>query len=307
MVTMDNGTRKYELVKGWGQLPAGMNWGISAAVTIDSQDNVHVFTRTDHPYMVFDKSGKLLEHWGRGIFKSAHGLCMGPDDSVYCVDVEAHQVLKFDKNGHHRLTLGSRDEPSATGWTEESPTVKQAAGPFHRPTDLSLSPAGEMFVADGYRNARVHKFAPDGTLIKSWGNPGDPAKLKNTKDGPGLFSLVHGIWVHKGRVYVGDRDNDRVQIFDLDGNHIETWTDLGSPTKIWIDKDDVVYVTELQDRVSMLDLAGNVLGRIGERNDRSHDPGKFWGPHGIWGDSNGDLYVSEVLDGARVQKFARVK
>lgn len=306
MVTIDSSKRHYELVKGWGQMPAGMAWGVSAAVAVDSQDNVHVFSRTDEPYMVFNKSGRLLEHWGRGIFNSAHGLCIAPDDSVFCVDVGAHQVLKFDRNGRHRLTLGTRDQPADTGWTEDG-GVKYAGPPFYQPTDLSLSPAGEMFVADGYRNARVHKFAPDGTLMKSWGDPGNSSELKDTKDGPGLFNLVHGIWVHKGRVYVGDRENNRIQIFTTDGQHIDTWTDFGRPTKIWIDSDDIIYVAELEDRISILDLDGNVLGRIGERNDRSNEPGKFWGPHGIWGDSNGDIYVSEVLGGQRVQKFTRIK
>lgn len=306
MVAIDVGERQYELVKGWGQLPASWTWGQAAAVAVDSQDNVHVFTRTDEPYMVFNKSGRLLDHWGRGLFNSAHGLCIGPDDSAYCVDVGAHQVLKFDRYGHHRLTLGNREQPSDTGWTDDG-GVRYPGPPFHRPTDLSLSTTGEMFVADGYRNSRVHKFSSDGTLLKSWGEPGDPSKLKDTKDGPGLFSLVHGIWVHRDRVYVGDRDNHRIQVFTTDGGHLDTWTGFASPTKIWVDRNEVMYVAELEDRVSIVDLAGNILGRIGQRNDRSHEPGKFWGPHGVWGDSSGDIYVSEVLDGARVQKFARIR
>lgn len=318
---IEAGERVYELVEGWGHLPSGWRWGQVSAVAVDSEDNVHVFTRAEHPYMIFDKSGRLLDHWGEGIFEDAHGICITPDDTVYFVDRVPQVVLKFSKEGRHRLTLGNRHKPSDTGYTQE---VREPAGPlasgggmpvtngvgypgppFHHPTDVSVGPNGEIYVSDGYRNCRVHKFAPDGTLLKAWGEVGHARDLKNTKEGPNKFHTVHGIWEHKGRVYVSDRENYRIQIFTPEGEHLDTWPGFERPTKIYIDKEDVMYVSELEDRVSIVDLEGNVIGRFG--SERSHDPGKFWGPHGIWTDSEGSIYVGEVLEGQRLQKFARVK
>jgi DNA-binding beta-propeller fold protein YncE len=293
---IDAGDRQYELVEGWGKLPEGWRWGQCGAVAVDSKDQVHVFTRTENPYMVFDKAGNLVESWGRGIFEDAHGLCITPDDTVFCVDRVPQIVLKFSAAGRHKLTLGERGKPSDTGYTDENKTVLYAGPPFHHPTDVSITPAGEIYVSDGYRNCRVHKYDADGNLLMSWGDPGE---------GEGQFNLVHSVWEHKGRVYVADRQNHRIQVFTPDGKHLETWPGFNQPCKIYVDKDEIMYVAELGDRVSIVDLQGNVIGRFG--SERSHDPGKFWGPHGIWTDSEGSIYVSEVLEGARVQKFARVR
>ena len=187
---IDAGTRQYELVEGWGQLPDGWVWGQVGAVAVDSQDNVHVFTRTDHPYMIFDKSGRLIEHWGEGIFEDAHGICITPeDDTVYFVDRNPQIVLKFSKSGRHLLALGNRHKPSDTGYTEENRVVTHAGPPFHHPTDVSIGPGGEIYVSDGYRNCRVHKYTPDGTLLTSWGDPGQA---------DGQFVLVHSVWSTRG-------------------------------------------------------------------------------------------------------------
>jgi len=288
------GEREYRLVAGWGQLPQGWAWGQVGGVAVDSQDRVHAFTRGSHPYMIFDRSGKLVDHWGEGVFEDAHGICITPDDTAYFVDRDPQVVLKFSRDGRHRLTLGKRHEHADTGYTAENPTVEHAGPPFHHPTDVSVSPAGEIYVSDGYRNCRVHKYAPDGTLLMSWGEPGD---------GPGQFVLPHSVWEHKGRVYVADRGNNRIQVFNTEGGHLATWPGFLQPCKIYIDGQDVMYVAELGDRVSVLDLDGKVLARWG--GERSHEPGLFWGPHGIWADSAGDVYVAEVLEGQRVQKFAR--
>jgi DNA-binding beta-propeller fold protein YncE len=340
MKTWKAGDRQYELVEGWGILPSGWTWGQVAGVATDSEDNVHVFTRTDHPYMVFDKSGKLIDHWGEGIFREAHGVCITPDDSIFFVEHGSHVILLFDKHGRHRFTMGTRGVPSDTGYTKEirdpddnDPSipggeigsrteawsavngVAYGGGPFNQPTDICVTPDGSIFVSDGYRNCRVHKFASDGTLIKSWGEPGNARELRNTKDKPGHFHTPHGIWAHKDKVYVSDRENNRIQIFTLDGDFVDIWTDYLRPTKIFIDPtEEVMYVSELDDRVSIVDLSGNVIGRIGaghvigERDGgRSHEPGEFFGPHSIWKDSEGSILVGEVLEGRRLQKFARTK
>lgn len=325
-MVIDAGERRYELVEGWGQLPDGWAWGQVAAVAIDSADNVHVFGRSDHPYLVFDRAGKLLDHWGEGLFEHAHGLCITDDDSVFFIEHDAHVINKFDKAGRHRLTLGRRNKPSDTGftrevrepadalargeiaWTDATPTINgvtRGGPPFNRPTDLSVSATGDIYVSDGYNNCKVHRFAADGTLLQSWGEPGDARDLRDTVSEPGRFHTVHGIWVHSDRVFACDRENNRIQVFTLDGRHLVTWTGYLRPTKIYIAPDEeIAYVSELNDRVTIADLDGNVIGRWGDQ--RSHEPGKFWGPHGIWRDSENSVYVSEVLEGRRLQKFARV-
>jgi DNA-binding beta-propeller fold protein YncE len=288
------GERQYEVVEGWGELPPGWIWGQVGAVGVDSRDRVHVFTRTNHPYMIFDRSGRLEWAWGQEIFEDAHGICIAPDDNVFLVDRSPQVVFKFTNDGRHLLSMGKRNQHSDTGWTDENRTVTHAGPPFHHPTDVSVAADGGFYVSDGYRNTRVHKYSGDGELQFSWGEPGT---------GPGQFNLVHSVWEHKGKVYVADRQNNRIQIFTPQGEYLDMWTGYDQPCKIYVDKDDVMYIAELGARVSVVDLDGNILARWG--GERSHKPGEFWAPHGIWVDSQGDMYVAEVLEGARLQKFAR--
>jgi len=316
------GERQYELVEGWGEPRPGWVWGQVGAVCVDSEDNVHIFTRAEHPYRVYDKSGKMIDSWGEQIFEDAHGMCITPDDTCYFVDREPQIVLKFDKQGKHRLSLGTRGVHSDTGYARPARApgdpnlsggglpmqngVKYPGPPFHHPTDVSISPTGEIYVSDGYRNSRVHKYSPDGTLLASWGDVGHAETLRGTKDGPGLFHTVHSVWEHDGRVYVADRESNRIQIFTPDGEFIDMWTGFGRPTKLYVDpRENLMYVSELEDSFAIVDLNGNLIGRHG--SERSHEPGKFWGPHGIWTDSEGSIYVAEVLEGQRIQKFARKK
>lgn len=315
---IEAGDRQYELVQGWGQLPDGWVWGQVSAVCVDSEDNVHAFTRSEHPYMVFDRSGKLLDHWGEGIFEDPHGMCITADDTLYFVDRHPQIVLKFNKKGKHRLTLGKRGQHSDTDYVQRArdlpydnpPEERNGVGhpgpPFHHPTDVSVGSNGEIYVSDGYRNTRVHKYSADGVLLASWGEVGHRHELKDTSAQPNHFHIVHSVCEHRGKIYVADRENNRIQIFTTTGDFLDMWTGFARPSKIYISPaEGIMYVSELEDRVSIVDLDGNVIGRFG--SERSHDPGKFWGPHGIWTDSEGSIYVAEVLDGRRLQKFARVK
>ncbi len=318
---VEAGERQYELVEGWGKLPEGWHWGQVAGVACDSNDYVHVYTRTDHPYMIFDPSGKMVEHWGEGILDNAHSLTINADDSVFILSHRGHFILKYDKDRKHQLTLGTQGEHSDTGYTEEGRVpagpwasggglpitngVQYAGPPFHQPTAVVQAGNGDIFVSDGYRNSRVHKFSADGKLLKSWGEPGHAKDLRNTKEGPGLFHTPHGIWVHGDRVFVLDRENNRIQIFTTDGTFVDIWTGFDRPTDVYVDREGIMYVSELEDAVTILDLQGNVLGRFG--SDRSHVAGRFWGPHTIWVDATGSIYVGEVLEGQRIQKFARKK
>jgi len=172
-VKVGSGKYTYELVEGWGQLPAGWEWGQVGGVAVDSQDQAHVFTRTAHPLMVFDREGAFLRSWGEGVFEDAHGINIGPDDSIYLVDRSPQVAMKFTHDGQLLFTMGNRGQPSDTGYTEENRTVLHAGPPFHHPTDAALSSQREIYISDGYRNCRVHKFSPEGKLLFSWGEPGD--------------------------------------------------------------------------------------------------------------------------------------
>jgi hypothetical protein len=197
-------------------------------------------------------------------------------------------------------------------WSMEN-GVHKAGGPFHQPTDLAVSASGDIFVSDGYRNCRVHKFSPTGELLQSWGEPGNARELRDTKDKPNHFHTPHGISTHGGLVYVCDRENNRIQIFTEDGAFVDIWTDFLRPTKIYVDPtEQVAYVSELDARASIVDLDGNLIGRLGDGHvigtadgGRSHKPGEFYGPHCIWNDSEGSILVGEVLEGRRLQKFIR--
>ena len=279
------GTHQYTVEEDWWSLPEGWEFGWIPAVAVDSQDRVYVYSRSEHPMVIFDRDGNFLKSWGDDILKDAHGIFIDAEDNIYCVERETHVMHKFTTDGELLMTLGTMDKPGATG------------KPFNLPTDLALGPDGEMFISDGYGNARIHKYSPDGELITSWGQPGT---------GPGEFDLPHCVRIDpRNRVMVADRENNRIQFFTLDGEYIEEWGDLLHPDTIYIDEDELIYVAELDQRITILTLDGEVVSQWGSERG-STVPGEFFAcPHGIWADSHGDIYVGEVQADARLQKFIR--
>ena len=296
-----SGKYTYEAREDWARLPEG--WDVpAAAVTVDSQDRVYCFNRSkEHPVMVFDREGNYLYSWGAGVFAFPHAIRADENDNLWTVDREQGQMMLFTPTGELLRTIGTRGYRSDTGVPPDEAgsgaykKVTHGGGPFNLPTDIALTPSGEIFIADGYGNARVHKFAADGAYLFSWGEPGAP---------PGQFNLPHGVWIdRRGRVLVADRENDRIQIFDQDGTLSEIWpTPLIGPAFFYIDADDIVYIPEHNGGlVSVLTLEGERLAQWGDPSFRSC--------HGIWGDSHGDLYV--VRPGAwgrprRVVKYVRL-
>jgi hypothetical protein len=303
------GDFKYELVENWEQLPGGWSHGDVAGVATDSQDRVYVFNRGEHPLIVYQRDGTFIKSWGEGIFKRPHGITIH-QDLVYLVDDSDHTVRKFTLDGELLETLGLLDIPSDTGYSARAQhanllTIKRGAGPFNRPTRLSVAPDGDRYVSDGYGNARIHRFSPRGELLQSWGEPGKDI---------GQFMLPHSVWAHRdGRVFVCDRENDRIQIFSHDGKFLSCWTSVTRPGDLFIDADDNVYVGEMywqpglvsiagvawpEERpaaLSVRDLNGNVVSRFG--GEVKQDPcmaGNLTSPHGIWVDNHGDIYVGEV-------------
>jgi sugar lactone lactonase YvrE len=324
-----SGELTFELVPNWEQLPSGWSHGDVAGVATDSQDRVYVFNRSEHPVIVYEPDGRFLGSWGEGVFTRPHGITIH-DAVVYCADDTDHTVRAFTLEGELRSMLGNLNQPSDTGYSPEGRanllTITRAGGPFNRPTRLAVAPDGELYVSDGYGNARVHRFSRDGQLIQSWGEPGTA---------PGQFMLPHSVWVHTdNRVFVCDRENDRIQIFSRSGELLGIWTSVTRPGDLLIDASGHVFVGEMawntdethldgrpfaSDRVaqvSIRDLDGNVLTRWG--GDDPCGPASFASPHGMCLDSQGNLYVAEVAHTALsrsnrwhpgchpLQKFMRV-
>lgn len=287
---MGSGNFVYEAAEGWGKLPSGWSFREAAAVGVDRQDRVYVFCRSEHPMIVFDREGNFLRSWGEGVFRRPHGVTMGPDDTIYLTDDGDHTVRKCTLDGKVLLTLGVPGKPSPY----------QSGLPFNRCTHVALSPKGEIYVADGYGNARVHKYSPDGKLLFSWGEPGtDPAQ----------FNIVHNIATDaEGYVYVADRENHRVQVFDPNGKFETQWNNMHRPCALYMEggPNPLCYIGELGPglpinkdwpnvgpRISILDHEGKLLARLGDVRG-GEGPNQFIAPHGIAADSHGDIYVGEV-------------
>ena len=294
----------YTVNAGWRAYPDVFSWQEVAGVATDSRDRVFVFSRGEHPLMVFDRDGRFLAEWDASMFVRPHGLTIGPDNSVYCTDDMGHTVRKFSPDGKLLFTLGTHATPSDTGSTSiDFRTIKHAGPPFNYPTNLAVAPGGELYITDGYGNARVHKYSPDGELQFSWGEPGS---------GPGQFHVPHGIAIDReGVVYVADRENSRIQLFTPKGEFLSEWTDLARPSQVFIDRTGKFYVAELGyragmwpgttaptpdatgGRVSVFDAKRNLIARWGG-GDNPTAPGDFFAPHDICVDSHGDIYVAEV-------------
>jgi DNA-binding beta-propeller fold protein YncE len=303
-IIVGNGKFRYEVRPGWEQLPPEWSFVEVAGVATDSQDRVYVFNRGTHPVIVFDRDGRFLTSWGEGQFVRPHGIHIGPDDTVYCTDDLDHTVRRFTLDGQLLQTLGTRGQASSTGAVGHDYRTIQCVGPpFNLPTNLALSPEGDLYVTDGYGNARVHKFSADGRLLLSWGQPGSA---------PGQFHLPHGIAVDRqGTVYVADRENSRIQLFDAEGRFLAEWTDIARPCQVFIDSHHNVYVAELGfragmfpgntppgpnptgGRVTIFDGTGAIQARWGG-GDNPCAPGDFFAPHDIWVDATGAVYVGEV-------------
>ncbi len=296
------GEHRYVAAPGWGDLPSGWSFVEATSVATDSQGNVYVFNRGEHPVIVFDRSGGFLRAFGEGQFTRPHGITIGPDDLLYLVDDIGHKITKCTPEGKVLMTLGT-GQPSDTGAIGfDYRTIQRAAGPFNHPCNLALSASGEMYIADGYGNARVHKFSPSGEFLFSWGEPGS---------GPGQFHLPHGIAIdHRGIIYIADRENSRIQLFNLEGKYVGEWKEIARPCQIYIDNQDRAYIAEVGykagmwpgtsttpeapgGRVSIFDLEGNLLSRFGGGDD-PQAPHDFYAPHDICVDPWGDIYVAEV-------------
>jgi DNA-binding beta-propeller fold protein YncE len=290
----------YELVGTWPSKATSWPRNEVAGVAVDHDDNVYLYVRGPQPVRVFDSNGNPIAAWGDGLFKRPHGIAVH-GDTVFCVDDWGHAVFILKKDGEIQGKLVRTESELWQSIDPDRPdTISQSGPPFNYPTGVARAPTGELYVSDGYGNARVHRFDGRGNLLQSWGSPGS---------GPSQFVVPHGVAVDaKGRVYISDRLNKRVQIFSSDGLFITQW-EARWPNNVAFDADGRAYVAEmgcvflfgpnanldcLPARVTVRDSDGRVLEEL---NDE-HQPelNRYFAPHGIAVDSRGDLYVSEVPD-----------
>ena len=270
----------WQPVPDFFQVPAGVTLGACTAVAENSRGEIFFFHRGEQPILVFDADGKFLRSFGDGLVGSSHGLRIDADDNVWATDIGNHQVFKFDPQGKLLLQLG---------------TGKPGAGPteFNKPTDVAFGSGGEFYVTDGYGNTRVLKFSPSGGLVHQWGAAGKE---------PGQFDTPHAIVRDaKGRLIVGDRENQRIQIFDADGKLLDVWPGF-YPYGLAFDAKENLYVADgIANEVLRLDSAGKIVERFGKKGSA---PGEFDLPHMLAFDKAGNLFVTEIT-GKRVQKFVR--
>ena len=291
----------YRTIDHWGKLPAGRNWGSTAGIDVDSHDHVWVAERCGanscagsnlDPILEFDTDGNLLKSFGAGMFVFPHGIGVDKDGNVWVTDGQGkdgkgHQVIKFSPDGKVLMKLGKAGVPGTTNDT------------FNQPSDVIVAPNGAIFVADGHgekSNARIVKFAKDGKFLKTWGMKGD---------GPGEFDTPHALaFDSKGRLFVGDRNNNRIEIFDQEGNFIEQMTQFSRPSGIFIDKQDTIYVADSESG-SVTDnhpgwkrgiragsiKTGQVLAFIPDPVENAKDTSAA---EGVAVDSKGNIYGAEV-------------
>lgn len=295
-VAQDN---SYQLEKGWAKYPAGRKWGSTSAVDVDREGNIWAFERCGardcadsnlNPIFRFDRSGNVMTSFGAGLFVFPHGMAVDREGNVYATDAEGkgskgHTVVKFSPQGKVLMTLG---KPGVAGNSNEL---------FNRPSAVAVAPNGDIYVADGHggdSNARVVKFSKDGKFIRTWGKKGK---------GRGELDELHAIALDsQGRVFVGDRGNGLIKIFDGDGNLLDEWKQFGRPSGIFIDAADNIYVTDSQSDAKR--NPGFRRGiRIGSAKDgtvRAHIPGvgpepdKESVPEGVAADAAGNVYGAET-------------
>jgi DNA-binding beta-propeller fold protein YncE len=289
MTTMlGRGNHVYEEMAGWARLPEGWTFKEVADVVVDAGDRVYVFNRGEHPMVVFEPDGSFVTAWGEELFIRPHGLTLRPDQTLYCVDDAAHCVYRCSLDGRVLQTIG----------TPREGTPRQSGQPFNLPTKVALDPqTGDLYITDGYGNARVHRYTAEGEHLLSWGTYGTD---------PGEFNLPHSIATGgDGRVYVADRENHRVQVFDGVGGYLGQWNNLHRPCGLHIEG-GLAYIGQLPTSlgvnadypnlgacVSIHDLTGRRLGRLGDVR-YGEGPGQFTAPHSVAIDSRGDIYVGEV-------------
>lgn len=282
----------YRVVEGWPSLPASVKWGAVISVDSDAKGNIWVFHRNQPPILKFDPSGKLLTSFGTDMFVQPHGMTVDREGNLWVTDAQGkdgkgQQIFKFSPDGKVLMTLGK------AGVAGEGPDT------FNGPTDVVIAANGNIFVSDGHvanSNGRVVKFAKDGKFIKAWGKRGS---------GPGEFDTPHSIAMDsRGRLFVADRGNSRIQIFDQEGRFLDQWKRFGRPSGVFIDKKDTIYVADSQSNATQ-NPGFNRGIRVGSAKDGKvtalipfvelyPDKNNNAGMEGVAADAMGSVYGGET-------------
>jgi len=288
MATETASAIEFEPIAQWEQLPEGVTLHETPGVSVAADGTVYLLTRnTSNPVIVLTPDGEFIRTFGAGTFTArTHAILAAPDGFVYCVDDGAHTVTRWTPEGELLLTIG----------TPGTASPKFSGEPFNRPTDVVVAADGSLFISDGYGNARIHHYSPDGEHLAAWGSPGID---------PGQFMVPHNLGISGHHLYVADREAHRVQVFSTDGTLVEVWNNIHRPCALTVGPDGNVYVGELNGvplmegalgighRVSVLSPKGELLARFGDPEE-GEEPSQFTAPHGIGVASNGDVYVGQV-------------
>ncbi len=304
------GAHRYRVIDNWARRPRGWSLGDVAGVAVDAADNLFVYNRSSRPIQIYDKDGDFLDWWGDDEHTTPHGITIDQAGDVWLADTGDHLVKKCTADGKLLLAIGRR----------HINMPDQGGVPFNRPTRVAVAANGDLYVSDGYGNSHIHVFDAGGDHKFTFGSPGD---------GPGQFSTPHAIFIdHNQRVYVCDRMNSRIQLFNLDGEYLEEWPGVHLPDDLVVGADGTVYIAELLHRITIWSPDGQRVAGWGDEGcecpenalplvqcpAESLDAGMVIGPHGITLDSEGSIYVGDLPDtyrgidrGSRaVQKFVRV-
>ncbi len=312
----------FSLDPDYGNFPEGFDHVMFPSGCCDSEGNLYLTTRNlEWPIAALDRDGNYVKGIGKGLLTETHGICITPQDTILCADTGCHVVRELTKDGELISELGNFNKPSDSGFDanawrklqrqgylvptdipfkdnaawmfyEGARSIRRAAPPFNRPTGVCVAPNGCIYVSDGYGNASVHRFSADGKLIRTWGGPGDE---------PGKFIVPHCVWADKfSRIWVGDREGNKVNVFDEEGELIACVTEgLYQPTEIFAD-DEYVYVAERGGGLTIFDMNMDIAGQIGFYNSPIR-------AHGMCGDGKGNLFLMPLTtyDGHYLMKLTR--
>ena len=273
-------------------LPAGMTMGAAASVAFDANGHLFVLTRGDKTFFEFDRDGTFIRAFGDKLFTRSHGLRIDREGNLWATDVGGHVVVKMNRDGQALLTIGTRGE--AGEWNEASGSRK-----LNQPNDVAIAANGDVFVVQGHTpgltrgDARVLKFDKTGKFVKSWGGKGK---------GPGQFDVAHGIAIDaKGLLWVMDRENQRIQVFDADGTFVREMKYAGLPCSVDIGREYVYMVNGFAGQVLRMDLNGKVVAATGKPGTAL---GEFGEAHFLAVSPKDELYVADSVNGALV-KFVK--
>jgi peptidylamidoglycolate lyase len=324
-VRMGTGTHTYEVVEGWGQLPAGMKYGFGCGVVVDGKDRVYVTSRSANPCVaVFDRQGNLLETWSNEFAQNVSLTTAQVKDTAHCLywSKEGREeffywtenastnkegpklgkrVYKTDLKGKILYEIGNVAKEGSTAqkfdWTN--------------PTDVAVAPNGDIYIVDGYGSQRVSRFDRNFKHLKTIGGRTGSKDPKGPDAPHGTFNTCHGVWVKtlKGRepeIYIADRHNDRIEVFSLELDYKRTIKNAVRNPCCFYQHKDLMFIPDLASRVTILDGDDVVLAHLGDGKgaaDNKTNPALFAAPHALCVDSRGDFYVVEWVDFGRARKF----